>query len=107
MVCNPRVGIARSEPSLKLREGLLPLAGLAALASSVGSENGLAALGEGNLDQVEVARGDDGLEHFPCLLQHLADMIPRGDVDQGEELDFGLARDGGGLNDGRVAGLGG
>ena len=83
------------------------LAGSATLAGAVGDQLGLPALGEGDLDHVEVARGDSRLEHLARLLQHLADVVAGGDVDEGEHLDVRLGGDRGRLADGRVAGFGG
>ena len=78
-----------------------------ALAGAVGDQLGLAALGEGDLDDVEVARSDGRLEDPARLLQHLADVVAGGDVDEGQHLHVRLGGDGGCLADGRVAGFGG
>ena len=67
----------------------------------------VSSLGEGNLDLVEVFGGDGRLEDLLRLLEHLADVVAGGDVDEGEQLHVGLGGDGGGLADGRVAGFGG
>ena len=67
----------------------------------------LAALRERDLDHVEVARRLGGRELLARLGQHLADVVARGDVDQGEQLHARLARQLGRLAGGRVAGLGG
>ena len=58
-----------------------------------------------DLDQVEVAGGDGRLEDLPGLLEHLADVVARGDVDEGEHLHPRLAGDRRRLADGRVAGF--
>ena len=94
----------------ELRGGLASTALPGARRRSLGSvrdELGVAPLRERDLDQVEVAGGDGGLEDLLGLLEHLADVVAGGDVDQGEHLHVGLAGDRGGLADGRVAGFGG
>src|SRR4029077_3830413 len=80
---------------------------LASLPRSILHELWFSTLWEGELDQVEGARGDSGLEYLASLLQHFADVIARRNMDQGQELDFGLAGYSGGLADGGVAGVGG
>src|SRR6185295_7283142 len=70
-------------------------------------EMGLASLGEWQLDDVEVFGGDGWLEDLPRLLDHLADVVAGGDVDQRQQLHVRLGGDGGRLTDGRVPGLGG
>src|SRR3954470_15234828 len=68
---------------------------------------GFSSLGEGQIDDVEVFGGDGGLEDLFRLLDHLADVVAGGDVDEGEQLYVCLGGDGGGLADGRGAGIGG
>ena len=52
----------------------------------------LAALGEGHLDEVEVARRVGARERLARLGEHVADVVARRDVDQREQLDARLAR---------------
>ena len=57
-----------------------------------GMSSGSPRSGNGISIEVEVAGGDGGLEDLAGLLEHLADVVAGGDVDQGEHLHVGLAR---------------
>src|SRR6476620_4011100 len=81
--------------------------GVVRFPGSILDELGFSSLREGEFDDVEVFGGDGGLEDVAGLFDHLAYVVPGGDVDEGEQLYVGLVGDGGGLGDGRVAGLGG
>src|SRR3982751_2496365 len=48
------------------------------LHGSVGNEMGCSSLWEGELDLVEIARGDGWLEDLFCLFDHLADVVAGG-----------------------------
>src|SRR6476660_8892500 len=50
--------------------------------------------GEGELDDVEVFGGDGGLKDLFCLLDHFADVVAGGDVDEGEQLHVRLGSNG-------------
>ena len=64
-------------------------------------------LRKGDDDLVEITGGDASAEDLARLLEHLADVIAGGDVDEGEHRHVGLGGDRGGLADRRVAGFGG
>src|ERR1700689_884004 len=67
------------------------------------NERRLAAVGERNLDPVEVAGQLAGGEHRARLLAKLAPRVTRRDVRQREQLDLGVGRDLGGLRRGGVS----
>ena len=68
---------------------------------------GRAALGQRNLDAVEVARNHGPLEDGAGLVQQLRDRVARGDVGEREQLDLGRRRQLRGRAGGAVAGGGG
>src|SRR4051794_338472 len=70
-------------------------------------ERGLAALGERDLDRVEVARDDHVLERRAGLFADLARKVAGGDVHKREQLDLGVGGQLGGLASGGVSGLAG
>src|SRR3954468_22882533 len=79
----------RRAPDLFLqrgRSGRRCLAIFPRFAGSVWDEARLPTLGKGQLDHVEVTRGHGGLEDLVRLLDHLADVVAGGDVDEGEQL---------------------
>src|SRR5215218_9147545 len=68
-------------------------------------ERGLAALGERDVDRVEVARHDGGGERRARLVAHLAREVARREVREREQPYAGLLRQRGGLPGGGVRGL--
>ena len=52
-----------------------------------------AALGERDLDEIEVARRDRPGKHLARLGEHVGDVVARGDVDEGEQVREALGTD--------------
>ena len=100
-----RVGAAIRRRAVAWRHAGARHAGAAtrAPARGPGARPRLAALGERDLDRVEVARHDDVGEHRARLVADLAREVARGDVGEREQPHAGVARQLGGLAGGRVA----
>ena len=100
----------RRSPTSRRRSAEEPSAGGsggAAARAPFSTRRGAAALGKRDLDDVEVARRLGRRELLARLGEHLADVVARGDVDQGEQPHARLPGQLGRLAGGGVAGLGG
>ncbi len=83
----------------------LPLGPCEIPSRSPGNQGRLPPLGERDFDQVEIPGCDGAFKGFAGFIKSFADVIPGGDVDHGEHLDFGFRRNFSSLDTGRMSGL--